>query len=231
MKKATYEAANRNAEPILQFLQTALDCNRQDLKLLEISSGSGQHAAFFAPNFPNIMFQPSECDESLLGSIDCWREDSQAGNICPAMQIDVRTPYTEWGKNPSPTGPYLNDPYNVDFKELANQLDYILNINMIHISPFKCTEGLFRNSSSLLKTNGLLITYGPYGVDGIITPRSNVLFDRYLRLRDSRWGVRDLTMLREFCKKFGFELEKCVDMPANNKICVWKKVSASGENI
>lgn len=223
-RKQNYPAAKRNSEPILNVLLTVLDSQRPELKLLEISSGSGQHTAYFAQHFPNITFQPSEYDASLLESIQCWKEDSSAKNICSPMQINVSIPYVEWGANPSQSGPYLNGLVNTDFKDMPNQLDYILNINMIHISAFECTEGLFRNSSSLLKTNGLLISYGPYGVDGKITPQSNVDFDRSLRRSDPRWGVRDLTMLREYCKQFGFELEKCVDMPANNKTCIWKKV-------
>lgn len=201
-----------------------LDLNEPNLRLLEISSGSGQHIAYFAPHFPNITFQPSEYDTTLLDSIQCWADESQTNNICSPMHIDITRPYTEWGSTTSQKGPYLNGQYNVDFKYLTNQLDYILNINMIHISPFECTEGLFRNSSELLKINGLLITYGPYGVDGEITPQSNINFDRSLRASDPRWGVRDLTMLSEFCKQFGFEFVKYVDMPANNKTCIWKKV-------
>lgn len=223
-RKQNYPAAQRNSEPILNVLQTVLDCKQPDLKLLEISSGSGQHTAYFAPHFPNITFQPSEYDANLLESIQCWIEESPTNNICSPMHLNITIPYTEWGANPCQSGPYLNGQHNTDFKDMTNQLDYILNINMIHISPFECTEGLFRNSFSLLKTNGCLITYGPYGIDGKITPQSNVDFDRSLRRSDPRWGVRDLTMLSEFCKQFGFELEKCVDMPANNKTCVWKKV-------
>lgn len=223
-RKQNYPAAQRNSEPILNVLRTVLDRKTADLKLLEISSGSGQHTAYFAPHFPNITFQPSEYDGSLLESIQCWKEECPTNNICSPMQINVTTSYTDWGANPSKSGPYLQGQCNADFKDMANQLDYILNINMIHISPFECTEGLFRNSAGLLKANGYLITYGPYGVDGKITPQSNVDFDRNLRRNDSRWGVRDLTMLSEFCKQFGFELEQCVDMPANNKTCMWKKV-------
>lgn len=223
-RKQNYPAAQRNSEPILNVIKTVLDLDRPDAKLLELSSGSGQHTAYFAPHFPNIIFQPSEYEASLLESIQCWKQECRTKNICSPMQISVTTSYVDWGANPSQTGPYLSGLPNSDFKDLTNQLDYILNINMIHISPFECTEGLFRNASQLLKTNGLLITYGPYGVDGKITPQSNVDFDRSLRRSDPRWGVRDLTMLSEWCKQFGFELEKCVDMPANNKTCVWKKV-------
>lgn len=222
-RKQNYAAAQRNSQPILNVLQTVLDCKRPDLKLLEISSGSGQHTAYFAPHFPNITFQPSEYDANLLESIQCWKDECPTKNICSPMEINVAVPYTEWGSNPSASGPYLNQS-NTDFKDMAHQLDYILNINMIHISPFECTEGLFRNSSSLLKINGFLITYGPYGVNGRITPQSNVDFDRSLRRSDPRWGIRDLTTLSEFCKQFGFELEKCVEMPANNRTCVWTKV-------
>lgn len=223
-RKLNYPAAQRNSEPILNVLRTVLDDKQPGLKLLEISSGSGQHTAYFAPHFPNITFQPSEYEANLLDSIQCWKDDTQTGNICSPMQIDVMLPHTNWGKNPSLSGPYLNGQQNTDFREMGKQLDYILNINMIHISPFECTEGLFRNSASLLKTNGALITYGPYGVDGKITPQSNVDFDSSLRRQDRRWGVRDLTMLSGFCRQFGFELERCVDMPANNKTCIWRKV-------
>lgn len=223
-RKQNYPAAERNSEPILNVLRTVLDDKNPGLKLLEISSGSGQHTAFFAPHFPNITFQPSEYEGSLLESIQCWKEESSTNNICSPMQIDITIPYTNWGANPSHSGPYLNGQSNTDFKDMTNQLDYIVNINMIHISPFECTVSLFRNAAGLLKPNGLLITYGPYGMDGKITPQSNVDFDRSLRMRDERWGVRDLTKLSEFCKQFGFELQKFVDMPANNKTCIWRKI-------
>lgn len=223
-RKQNYPAAQRNSEPILNVLRTVLDRNQSDLKLLEISSGSGQHTAYFAPHFPNITFQPSEYDVSLLESIQCWKDECSTDNICSPVRIDVTVPYTNWGTTQSHSGPYLNGRCNTDFKDMSNQFDYILNSNMIHITPFECTEGLFRNSADLLKTNGLLITYGPYGVNGKITPQSNVDFDRSLRRSDPRWGVRDLTMLSEYCKQFGFVLERCVDMPANNKTCIWKKV-------
>lgn len=95
---------------------------------------------------------------------------------------------------------------------------------MMHISPYECTKGLFSNAGLYLKTNGIMITYGPYALDGVITPESNVSFDESLRSQNPQWGLRDIKDLTELAKENHLRLEEIIDMPSNNKCIVWKKV-------
>lgn len=182
------------------------------------------HAANFAPHFPNITFQPSELDPGMLASIQAYASDCPTKNICAPLLVDIAQPHTAWGRNCATTGPYLDGNSHHDFSELADFFDYIININMIHISPIECTYGLFRCAGALLKLGGLLITYGPYNVNGTIEPQSNVDFDQMLRSKDASWGIRDLRDLKAIAKESGIELQEVIDMPANNKTCIWKKV-------
>lgn len=225
LRKLNNPSASRNKQPILDVLTQVISTNSSgDKKLLEISSGTGQHARHFAPNFPNITFQPSEYDASMLPSIKAYIDDCPTKNICQPMHIDVSLPYPEWGTNPSTVGPFLKGDSHQPFSELTNFFDYMLNINMIHVSPFKCTLSLFKNASALLKVGGLLITYGAYAEDGVITPESNVEFNKLIQERDSEFGLRDLTELKKISLKEGIEFQKKYDMPANNKCIIWKKI-------
>lgn len=99
----------------------------------------------------------------------------------------------------------------------------MLNINMIHISPYKCTEGLFENSSKLLKPQGLLFTYGPYSENYVLSPESNVSFDQSLRAKNPEWGVRDICDLKKLAEKNSMELMNIYNLPSNNKLLVWIK--------
>lgn len=202
-------SADRNCHPILNVLKQILMPN-QPQKLLEISSGTGQHAAYFAQSFPNIVFQPTEYNPSMIGSIKAFNADVTTNNIKEPVVVDIRKPYNQWNRIL-----FDNDGHE--------EFDYMLNINMIHITPIECTEGLFQNAGELLKPNGLLITYGPYAVNGVLEPESNINFDFYLRSQNPLWGVRDIADLDVIAKQFGIAFERSFDMPANNKVCVWRK--------
>lgn len=204
-KKLFYHPAERNKDPILQVLKRYVVRGI----FLEIASGSGQHVAHFAPHFPQVMFYPSEKESRLLQSIEAHSYGDS--NIKRPVYIDVTTNYQEWG-------------YGI-FQ--PNSIDYIYNANMIHISPYECTVSLFNNAGLLLKPNGLLITYGPYAFDGKITPESNVIFDKNLRLENSKWGLRDVRDLKELAKNNNILLVEIVDMPANNKTIIWRKCASS----
>lgn len=220
-------AATRNSEPILKVLLNLFDRVTPNLKLLEIASGSGQHAAYFATHFPNITFQPSEHDVKMLPSIETYARNCTTKNICPPMVIDVKKSFTYWGKNMTINGPYLNGLQHIDFKELNEYFDYMININMIHTSPIECSIALFSNAAGLLKQNGLLITYGPLIIDNTAV-QSNWDFNSMLIEMNPEWGLRELTELKGFAKNEGIELQKVIDMPSNNKICVWKKIGNTG---
>ncbi|XP_015596610.1 methyltransferase-like 26 isoform X2 [Cephus cinctus] len=203
-QKLVYPAADRNKEPILSVLRQYIR-RGSNQSFLEIASGSGQHVAYFAPHFPQVTFYPSEYDVKLLESISA--HSNGMPNIEPPIKIDITKELYTWG--------------NGTFKE--NSFDYIYNANMMHIMPYAGTIGLFENSGKLLKSDGLLFTYGPYAINGKITPESNVNFDKTLKMQDPEWGLRDVKQLEKLAKENGIQLVEMVDMPANNKTIIWKK--------
>ncbi|KAJ4944171.1 methyltransferase-like 26 [Gymnodraco acuticeps] len=199
-------AAERNKEPILAVLQESVNTGRH-LQALEISSGTGQHVTHFAQSLRNIVWQPSEFDRQSLASIEAYRAHYQLPNVRPAIHLDASLPYQYWGGIP------------------PESIDLVVNINMIHISPMACTEGLFKGAGAVLKPQGLLMTYGPYAVNGQIAPQSNIDFDYSLRQRNPEWGLRDISFLGSIAEKSGLFLEKVMDMPANNKCLLFRKES------
>ncbi|XP_029908564.1 methyltransferase-like 26 [Myripristis murdjan] len=199
-------AAERNKGPILAVLRDCVSTDRP-LQALEISSGTGQHVTHFAQTLRNICWQPSEYDRKSLASIEAYRAHYRLANVRPAIYLDASMPCDHWGGIQ------------------PESLDLVLNINMIHISPMACTEGLFKGAGVILKPQGVLLTYGPYAMNGQITPQSNIDFDYSLRQRNPEWGLRDISHLSSIAQKSGLFLEKIVDMPANNKCLLFRKES------
>lgn len=167
--KTTAPAAERNKEPILQELKNIIKVPEDkesfpSIKILEISSGSGQHVAHFAKNLPKTIFwQPSEFDRGSFSSICAHIQESGLENVAPPVFIDIREKFSNWKPVNEMPKVFKLDPVS-KFEE--NSFDYIYNSNLMHISSFNCTEGLFINSGKLLKKNGSLITYGPYSQNG-----------------------------------------------------------------
>lgn len=208
-EKLIYPAASRNKEPILQVLKRFIITDTDNVSdesplFVEIASGSGQHVAHFAPHFPGVKFQPTEVDTNLFGSISFYATNCETNNILQPMLLDVRNKLSCYG-----------------FEE--NCIDYMYNANMIHISPYECTIGLFENAGTYLKPEAFMITYGPYSKDGIITPQSNIDFDKSLKARDPLWGIRDINDLVKLGEENNLCLIDTIEMPANNKTLVWKK--------
>lgn len=196
-------SAERNKQPILEIVQKYFR-NDYPGNVLEISSGTGQHITHIAPHYPNLTFQPSEYDRLMIPQIKLYKDDCEIKNIKDPLVIDVRKPSDTWGLD-------------------VDNYDYMININMIHISPYECTEGLFSNAGVLLKKGGLLITYGPYAENNVLVPESNVNFNRFLKQQNPEWGVRDIVDLKREAAKYNIELMHKHDMPANNKCLIWKK--------
>ena len=168
-------------------------------------SGSGQHITHFGQHLPHIEWQPSDVDNGLFASIDCYTKSMSLTNVLPPITLDVSAPVDQW---PIPK---------------TIKLDLIFCANVIHITPWKCTQGLLRGSAQLLATGGLLVTYGPYACHGVLSPQSNVEFDTSLRSQNPKWGIRDVTDLKRLAQENRLNLVSSHEMPANNKVLVFKK--------
>ena len=197
MAKSFAPAAERNRQPLLDVLRRVLPPAGL---VLEVASGSGQHAIFFTEHLPALRWLPSDASSEALESIGAWVDEANRENLLAPIELDVCWP--EW--------PLM-------------EADALVCINMIHVSPWETTEALFRGAGKLLAGGSSLITYGPYRLHGQHTATSNVAFDESLRSRDARWGVRDIDQLSELGRKTGFALEERVDMPANNMTLMWTR--------
>lgn len=191
-------AAERNAAPILTELQRVLPS--QGL-MLEIASGTGQHAAAFSAGLPGWDWQPTEADAALLPSIRAW---------CAGLPR-VRPPVTLQVE--APTWP----------PEVPTVVDAMFCANMIHIAPWTATRALMQGAGRHLKSGGVLFTYGPYLEEGVRTAASNLAFDADLRRRDVRWGLRRLADVAAEATAAGLDLRERVAMPTNNLLLVWRK--------
>ncbi|KAJ8934600.1 hypothetical protein NQ318_002944 [Aromia moschata] len=205
-KKIFYPSADRNKGPILEILKLHFDAN-VDGKVLEIASGTGQHAAHFASHFPRLTFQPSEYDATLLDSIRAYARSTPTKNVRDPLVIDVLDDWGAWG--------------------VGGDFDYALNVNMIHVTPLSCSAALFENVARALKPGGLLVTYGAYADGGVLEPQSNRDFDRSIRARDPRCGVRDVQELRRMAEPHGIGLLHVYELPANNKCLIWRKTAGN----
>ena len=169
--------------------------------VLEIASGSGEHAVHFARALSGLEFQPSDLDAESRRSIDAWCEHEQLANLRPALAIDATAP-----------------SWPLDARPVA-----ILCCNMIHIAPWEAALGLLRGAGRELGGGALLVLYGPYRRGGAHTAASNERFDESLRERDPRWGVRDLDEVVREARTHGLALEEVVEMPANNLTVVLRR--------
>jgi SAM-dependent methyltransferase len=190
-------ATQRNREPILAVLREVLP----DTGLvLEVASGSGEHAAHFAGAFPELVFQPSDPDPAALASIDAWASESGLPNLKPAIRLDATA--RDWP---------------------LSRADAILCVNMIHISPWAATEGLIRHAAELLPASAPLYLYGPYRQSGVPLAPSNAVFDDSLRRRNPKWGLRELDAVAALATAAGFDGPQVMPMPANNLSVVFRR--------
>lgn len=192
-------ATLRNRDAILAVLRAELPPAGL---LLEIASGTGEHAAFMAPLLPKTLrWQPSDADASQIAGIDAHARLAAAPNIAPAIQLDVTAPV--WP---------------------ITRADAIFAANVVHIAPWAVAEGLFAGAGRLLAEGAPVIVYGPFKRDGRHTAPSNAAFDDGLRARDPEWGVRCLdSELLPLAATAGFVGATVHDMPANNLAVVWRK--------
>lgn len=192
-----WPAAERNRAPILEVLRRVLPAEGD---VLEIASGSGQHAAYFSAALPGLRWQPSEAKAELLVSIQAWASDG--GTVLPPVLLDVTAEL--WSL---PRARY----------------DAIYNANMIHIAPFDVCHALLRGAAAHLAPGAPLVLYGPFKLGGAHTAESNAAFDAKLRADDPRWGVRDLDEVSAIAAQHGLTLRERVQMPANNQIVIFSR--------
>ena len=189
-------ATERNRGPIREVLARVLPATGT---VLEIASGSGEHAVAFAQAFPALTWQPSDPDPAALASIAAWRTEAALPNLAAPIELDVMKAWPE----------------------LAPAA--VVCINMVHISPWEATLALFANAGRLLAPGALLFLYGPYRFSGAFTAESNAEFDRSLRARDPRWGVRDVDDLVAVARQAELSLVETVPMPANNHSLIFRR--------
>jgi hypothetical protein len=194
-------ATQRNRQPILEVLQQFLP---ERGNILEIASGTGEHAVFFAANFPYCQWYPSDRDAELRASVTAWSREYPHNNLHLPLDIDAGS--QQW---------------SIETTNIS--IDAIVNINMIHISPYSACEGLMAGAGRILPNNGILYLYGPYQRQGKHTSLGNEAFDRSLRDRNDQWGVRNLEDVIAVAEKANLILKEVISMPANNLSVIFAK--------
>jgi len=197
-----YPHVARNRDPIRDVLRRVLPPSGL---VLEIASGSGEHAVFFAKALPSLMWQPSDLDAEALASIAAHRQRAHEPNLLPPLALDVT----------AQTWPVAH-------------ADAIVCCNMIHIAPWAACEGLIAGAARVLPAGGVLYLYGPYKIGGHHTAPGNAAFDADLRARNPAWGIRDLHEVTALAEQSGFALTETVSMPANNLSVIFGRGAAKG---
>ncbi len=187
-------AAARNREPILEVLRQHLPASG---KVLEVASGTGEHAAHLAAALPGLTWQPTDRTADALPSIDAWA--SGLPNVLPARMLDAQA--AAWP---------------------VRQADAVLCINMVHIAPWPAAVGLVAGAARILPAGGLLALYGPFRRPGQELEPGNVAFDADLRSRDPAWGLREVDAVAALAADAGFAAPSVVAMPANNLMLLFR---------
>lgn len=188
-------ATARNRDPILAVLRDVLPASGL---ILEIASGTGEHVRYFAEKLPHLGWQPTDSDPDALASIAAWSES--LANIRPPLRLDASI--ADWP---------------------VTHADAILCINMVHISPWTATEGLFAGAARALPPGAPLYLYGPYRRADVPTAPSNEAFDQSLKARDPAWGLRQLEDVIALASRTGFRFDRLAEMPANNVSLVFRR--------
>ncbi|MCG6933063.1 MAG: class I SAM-dependent methyltransferase [Gallionella sp.] len=188
------ESSEKNKAPILAVLREIFADRK---RVLEIASGTGQHAVHFAAELPYLTWQPSELSQNLAG-IQAWLDEAQLPNVLAPLAIDVN-----------------------DERWPVSSVDAIFNANTVHIISWAEVERMFAHIAQVIEPGGCLCLYGPYNYDGKFTSESNARFDAWLKSRNPNSGVRDFEAVNRLAVSHGFVLLRDIDMPSNNRILVW----------
>jgi SAM-dependent methyltransferase len=192
------ESCEQNRGPILEVLRVEL---AGKTRLLEIGSGTGQHAVYFAPEFPRLLWQTSDVEDAHNG-IRAWLNEAAVPNVLPPLALEV-------GSGPWP----------------EQRFDAVFSANTAHIMSWDQVECLFRGVGEILEPGGVFCLYGPFNYGGCYTSESNARFDEWLKTRDPLSGVRDFEAVNELAGKAGMVLKQDYAMPANNRTLIWARFS------
>ena len=213
-------AALRNREPIGDVLEGWLP---QEGLVLEIASGTGEHAVYFAERFPALIWQPTDIHEDALRSIAAWRDAAGLPNLKSPMVLDASAPDWPVARADAVLSTKMESDSCDDPKPREKAgFDVVLNLNMVHISPWSAALGLLDGAARGLKPGGTLILYGPWLQAGVETAPSNLAFDQQLRERDPQWGLRRVEDFDAAASERGFVLEQTRTMPANNLMLLFR---------
>ncbi len=190
------ESCDTNREPILEVLRDLFADRKQ---VLEIASGTGQHAVYFGRALPHLIWQTSELEQNHAG-IQMWLDEAQLPNVCSPVCIDANDAH--WP---------------------VASVDAIFNANTVHIISSPEVESLFEGFGRVLVVGGILCLYGPFNYDGKFTSESNAHFDVWLKSRDPKSGVRDFETLNALAEKQNMVLLNDIEMPSNNRTLVWQR--------
>jgi len=190
------ESCEQNRDPILAVLREVFADRK---RVLEIASGTGQHAVYFSNALPHLVWQTSELPENHAG-IQAWLDEARLPNVHPPLALDINA--VEWAIEP---------------------VDAIFNANTVHIVSWPAVERLFAHIGRVLDSGGLLCLYGPFNYNGSFTSESNARFDSWLKARDPLSGVRDFEALHQLAEAQGMSLLHDFSMPANNRTLVWRR--------
>lgn len=202
MSKQHAPATQRNREPIRDVLRQELP--ESGGVLLEIAAGTGEHAVYLSKAFPTWQWQPTDPHPEALKSIAAWRAEEGGANLLPPLQLDASA-----------------DDWPVE------HADAVLCINMVHISEWDATTGLFRACSGCLSKGAPIVLYGPYFEDAVQAAPSNLAFDRSLKERNPAWGLRNVSEVDRVASECGFRRTNRYEMPANNLMLVYRRNLAS----
>lgn len=195
--KQVWAAPERNKDPILDVLREVLPKRG---RVLELASGSGQHAVHFATHLPALSFLPSDSDPENLASIQAWVQEAALPNLSMPLTLDVRDAH--WP---------------------LDNVDAIFCANMVHISEWACSVALLDGAARHLNEQGVLVVYGPFRLNGAHTAPSNASFDESLKARNPAWGVRDAEAIEALAAERGFVRFQRIAMPANNQCLVLER--------
>ena len=230
-------AAARNKGPILEILKKIVDSTEFNkipcIKVLEIASGTGEHASYFCSEVSNLLYLPTYLNSEVESK---WRQ-KYSPDEQPQNSYDMKGSIEAWtdlsreqlsNKNSDILPPIQLDVEDFDVKHLPNQMaagtiNLLICINMIHITPFSCTVSLFKLASQILDTGGVVLTYGPYKINNFMV-ESNIAFDLSLKARNSEWGIRAVEDVEKVANSYNIVLETKYEMPANNLCLAFRKV-------